>query len=68
MSNIISWLASDPEELQLTFTFEWPHPEIAASDEAEVQKLREKYLAMSRAVVPRTVEVAREMKLQGRLH
>lgn len=45
----------------------WPHPEIADNHSEEVKKLEEKYLEMSRAVVPHTVEVARRMKAEGRL-
>ncbi|RJE21788.1 hypothetical protein PHISCL_05879 [Aspergillus sclerotialis] len=67
VSNIISGLDSDPEHLMLTFTFEWPHPGIKDDDEMEIRKLKEKYEALSRNVVPHTVAVARKMVVEGRL-
>lgn len=51
----------------LTFTFEWPHPEIKDDDELEIRKLKEKYEGLSRNVVPHTVAVARKMVVEGRL-
>lgn len=50
----------------LTFTFEFPHPDVAEGSR-EARTLEEKYRAMSRQVVPHTVDVARRMKGEGRL-
>lgn len=67
MQNIISASASGaPEELFLTFVFHWPHPDVEEGSE-EAKKLEEKYWAMSRGVVPHTIDVARKMKVEGRL-
>ncbi|KAJ9219298.1 hypothetical protein DTO271D3_2375 [Paecilomyces variotii] len=67
VQNIISVSSTGaPEELFLTFTFHWPHPDVAEGSE-EAKKLEEKYWAMSRQVVPHTIETARKMKAEGRL-
>lgn len=67
VQNIISVSSSGaPEELFLTFTFHWPHPDVVERSE-EAKKLEEKYWAMSRQVVPHTIETARKMKAEGRL-
>lgn len=67
---MISRLASadQPDQLLLTFTFEWPHPEVSGENREEVKKLEEKYAGMGRQVVPHTVDVARRMKDEGRLN
>ncbi|GAD94272.1 conserved hypothetical protein [Paecilomyces variotii No. 5] len=67
VQNIISSSSTGtPEELFLTFTFRWPHPDVAEGSE-ETKKLEDKYWAMCRHVVPHTIEVARKMKAEGRL-
>jgi hypothetical protein len=72
VSNIISESAggdssSGQPELFLTFTFDFPHPEITDPNSDEARKQREKYLGLGRQVVPHSVEVARKMKVEGRL-
>lgn len=67
MSNIVSGLDSNPEDLMLTFTFVWPHPEVKDGDEVQIKQLKEKYEGMSKMVVPHTVAVARKMLVEGRL-
>lgn len=69
VSNIISHSADTTSgggsDLFLTFTFVFPHPEVQddENDEEEAKRLEEKYLAMAREVVQRSVEVARRMKV-----
>lgn len=78
--NIISGGESGkPEDLYLTFVFDWPHPEIEDENEdedgeqarqgkeEEVRKLRERYAKMSTQAVAHTMEVARRMKMEGKL-
>lgn len=68
--NIISGAESGkPEDLYLTFVFDWPHPEIKEEDEQgdEARRLRERYAKMGARVVPHTIEVARRMKQEGKL-
>ncbi|OJJ45786.1 hypothetical protein ASPZODRAFT_26405 [Penicilliopsis zonata CBS 506.65] len=55
--------SGDPADLYLTFTFEWPHPDVEAGSQQE-EELRGRYAAMGRQVVPHTVAVARERIIQ----
>jgi len=64
VSNIIS--TSPGGELFLTFTFEWPHPELHAGS-VEVKQIEAKRADLSCGVVPHTVEVARALKRDGLL-
>jgi hypothetical protein len=67
VSNIISQSHNGgPDDMYLTFTFEWHNPEVDAGSE-EARKLEEKYTGAASSVVPHTVEVARKMKVEGRL-
>lgn len=58
--------ANEGNDLHLTFTFEWPHPELEEGSE-QAKELAASRTAMGRGVVPHTIEVAREMKASGRL-
>jgi hypothetical protein len=55
-----------PSLLHLTFTFEWPHPEVAAGSEAAKQ-LEQQHIARASFWVPHSVAVARKLKEEGRL-
>jgi len=70
IDNIISYFPSTgsptPSLLHLTFTFEWPHPEVAAGSEAAKQ-LEQKYYAEASYWVPHSVAVSRKLKEEGRL-
>lgn len=69
VSNVISHEAGEEEELYLTFSFDFPHPEItdrqAQKDEVEGHQTEARTSASK--VVPHTIEVARQMKIDGKI-
>lgn len=67
VSNVISESASGSGELFLTFTFDFPHPDITDPNGEAARSQRDQHLAVARQVVPHSVDVARKMKVEGRL-
>ncbi|KAH8699166.1 hypothetical protein BGW36DRAFT_406988 [Talaromyces proteolyticus] len=72
VSNIISYASEDTEneeELYLTFSFDFPHPEITDREKQkqEAEEILERHRKGSAKVVPHTIEIARQMKAEGRL-
>lgn len=69
VSNVISHEADKEDELYLTFSFDFPHPEItdreAQRDEVEAHQIEARKGGSN--VVPHTIEVARQMKIDGKL-
>jgi hypothetical protein len=69
VSNVISHEADKEDELYLTFSFDFPHPEItdreAQKDDIEAHQTEARKGGSK--VVPHTIEVARQMKVDGEL-
>ncbi|KAJ9602366.1 hypothetical protein H2200_013221 [Cladophialophora chaetospira] len=65
VQNVISQGAGKAgEDLYMTYTFEWLHPD---SDEKALQEFREKEIKMAKMAVDETIRVMREMVKDGRI-
>ena len=66
VQNVISEGAGGAEDLYMTYTFEWLHPELEGKeDEMNAALQREK--AMAKTAVENTIRVMREMVEDGRI-
>ncbi len=67
IANIVSPGASgDPADLYMTFTFEWPVPDIEAGTK-EAEEKRKQIQALGTKTVRHTIDVMREMAEKGEL-
>lgn len=69
VTNVISHQADAEDELYLTFSFDMPHPEITdrEAQKDQVAALEAEARKGGSNVVPHTIEVARQMKIDGKL-
>ena len=54
------------EELQMTYFFEWPHPDIEAGSDVEKQ-LTEQHKKRGKMSVDKSIEAIRRMVVAGKL-
>ncbi|RMZ78134.1 hypothetical protein DV738_g4015, partial [Chaetothyriales sp. CBS 135597] len=66
VQNIISQGAGGPEDLYMTYTFEWQHPELEGKDE-ELEQKKKQEENMAKTAVESTIKVMREMVKDGRI-
>ncbi|RMZ83005.1 hypothetical protein DV737_g1763, partial [Chaetothyriales sp. CBS 132003] len=66
VQNVISQGAGGSEDLYMTYTFEWQHPELEGKDE-ELKKKYEQEEALAKVAVESTIKVMREMVKDGRI-
>lgn len=66
VENIVSRGSGGEDDLYMTFTFEWHHPDVAEGSE-EHRQLEQKYWNMASAVVPHTIDVTRQMVRDGEI-
>ena len=65
--NIVSQGVGGEEDLYMTYTFEWLHPELEG-DEEGLAKKREMQQKMSREAVESTIKVMRKMVSEGKVN
>ena len=64
--NIVSRGAGGEDDLYMTYTFEWLHPELEG-DEAGLAKKKETELAMAQTAVESTIKVMRRLAEEGKI-
>ena len=67
MENIISRGGGGEDDLYMTFTFQWKLDDIAPGSTEEDQK-RVSYLQLAQTSVEKSLQVIREMKIDGTLY
>lgn len=69
ISNIISAGPGGEEagDLNMTYAFEWLHPEVDAKDEEGVRALKEKHAGTAKMAVEKSIEAMRKMVVDGRI-
>lgn len=66
-SNISNIVSKGPDgSLQMTYAFEWRHPDITAGSEEETQ-LREKYEKLSKVAVEGSIDTIRRLVKEGEI-
>ena len=66
VQNVISQGAGGDEDIYMTYTFEWLHPELEGKED-ELKATHEKEKAMAQKAVESTIEVMRKMVNDGRI-
>jgi hypothetical protein len=67
ISNIISdGPSGEPEDLFLSYSFEWKHPDVEAGS-AQATELQAKHKKTAQMAVDKTIETVRKMVQQGSL-
>ena len=66
VGNIIARGTGGDDDLYMTFTFEWHHPDVTEESE-EHHKLEAKYWNMASTVVPHTIDMMRQLVRNGEL-
>jgi hypothetical protein len=67
ISNIISdGPSGEPEDLFLSYSFEWKHPNVEAGS-AQAEELQAKHKKTAKMAVDKTIETVRRMVQEGSL-
>jgi Domain of unknown function (DUF1857) len=67
ISNIISdGPSGEPEDLFLSYSFEWKHPNVEAGS-AQAEELQAKHKKTAKMAVDKTIETVRRMAQEGSL-
>jgi len=65
ISNIIS--EGPSHDLNMTYAFEWLHPDVPADDAAKIEELRQKYYGIAQMAVEKSIECLRRLAGEGKL-
>lgn len=68
ITNIISAGPSGkPEDVYMTFAFDWLHPELEDEDGEEARKLKERHQRVAKMAVHTTIDTIRRLVQEGQI-
>ncbi|KAJ9642489.1 hypothetical protein H2201_008352 [Coniosporium apollinis] len=68
ITNIISnGPSGKPEDMYMTFAFDWLHPELEDEDGKEARKLKERYQRVAKMAVDTTIDTIRRLVQEGEI-